>query len=163
MDERLRRGWPSSVTKKVIEFHEIKSPSRTWWILYVDGYLYRQYSINMKSLDASFAALSDPTRRAIVARLAKSEATVGQLVDQFDLTQPTISSHLKVLEKAGLILRGKVGQTRPCRLNPAGLRTIAEWISEYERFWGGAVDRFVNHAETLSQIMKKDGNHDRKS
>ena len=97
-----------------------------------------------------FAALADPTRREIVARLAKGEATVSQLVDQFDLTQPTISSHLKVLEKAGLITRTRGAQTRPCRLNPSGLKTIAEWLSNYERFWKDAVHRFVDEAESRS-------------
>jgi len=102
----------------------------------------------MNGLDSPFAALADPTRRAIVARLAKGEATVSQLVGQFDLTQPTISSHLKVLEKAGLISRGRDAQRRPCRLNPAGLKTIADWLCDYEKFWTNTVDRFVDHAET---------------
>jgi len=111
----------------------------------------------MADTELPFAALADPTRRAIIARLAKGGATVSQLVDQFDLTQPTISSHLKVLEKAGLITRDRVAQTRPCRLNPAGLKTIADWLSQYEHFWKGAVDRFVDHAGTRSDGRRKDG------
>lgn len=99
-----------------------------------------------RELNASFAALADPTRRAIVARLAAGEATVSELVARFDLSQPTISSHLKVLERAGLILRDRRGSTRPCRLNPAGLRGVADWIDDYRRFWAGALDRLVDHA-----------------
>jgi DNA-binding transcriptional ArsR family regulator len=102
----------------------------------------------MKNLDARFAALSDPTRRAIIARLAKGEATVNQLVARFSLTQPTISSHLKVLEKAGLISRDRVAQTRPCRLNPIGLKSVSDWVSDYEHFWTSAIDRFVSLAES---------------
>ncbi|MFN4172949.1 MAG: ArsR/SmtB family transcription factor [Pseudorhodobacter sp.] len=102
----------------------------------------------MDRLALSLTALADPTRRAIIARLSKGEATVSQLVDQFDLTQPTISSHLKMMEKAGLILRGRVGTTRPCRLNPQGLKTIADWLAEYERFWTDTIDSFVDFAET---------------
>ena len=101
----------------------------------------------MKQLDVTFSALADPTRRAILARLTKGEATVNQLVDQFDLTQPTISSHIKVLEKAGLISRERVAQTRPCRLNPTGLKTIATWLKDYERFWEETIDRFAEYAE----------------
>lgn len=99
------------------------------------------------TLNASLAALADPTRRAIIARLAQGEATVTELVAQFDLTQPTISSHLKVLETAALITRGRVAQTRPCRLNPDGLKPIAEWLASYERFWTATLDRFADHAE----------------
>lgn len=69
-----------------------------------------------------------------------------QLVSQFDLRQPTISSHLRVLERAGLISRERVAQTRPCRLNPVGLKALAEWLGDYERFWKGATARFVTHA-----------------
>lgn len=82
----------------------------------------------MEQLDNAFTALADPTRRGILARLARGEATVSQLVDQFELTQPTISSHLKALERAGLILRSRKAQTRPCTLNPKGLRTIDTWL-----------------------------------
>jgi DNA-binding transcriptional ArsR family regulator len=101
----------------------------------------------MTSLTTSLSALADPTRRAIIARLAEGEATVSQLVDQFDLTQPTISSHLKVLEGAGLIVRTRVAQTRPCRLDPNGLKTIADWLKDYERFWQGTLDSLVELAE----------------
>ena len=105
----------------------------------------------MSDLNDHFGALADPTRRAIVARLARGEATVSQLVEQFDLTQPTISSHLKVLEKARLITRERVAQTRPCRLNADGLKTVADWLKDYEHFWKGAIDRFVEHASKRSK------------
>lgn len=116
----------------------------------------------MSDLNIQFAALADPTRRAIMARLSKGEATVSQIVDLFDLTQPTVSSHLKVLEKAELITRDRVAQTRPCRLNPAGLKATAEWLNDYARFWAGAVDRFVEHAEQQSHQRQKDRTHDGK-
>lgn len=101
----------------------------------------------MTDLTATFSALADPTRRAILARLAHGEASVSELVEGFALTQPTISSHLKVLEAAGLIRRGRDGQKRPCRLAPEGLRSAADWLAEYERFWRGAVDRLAAQAE----------------
>jgi|SRR5215469_14532958 len=85
----------------------------------------------MQQLDYTFAALADQTRRGILARLAKGEATVSELVDQFELTQPTISSHLKTLEKAGLISRSRKAQTRPCRLNPKGLNAIYGWLEAF--------------------------------
>ncbi len=101
----------------------------------------------MDSLNTTFAALADPTRRSIVAHLRRGEATVNELVERFDLTQPTISSHIKVLEKAGLITRERIAQTRPCRLNPSGLKSLAEWLKDYEQFWEGTIDHFVEHAE----------------
>ncbi|WP_424982976.1 ArsR/SmtB family transcription factor [Maritalea sp. S77] len=105
----------------------------------------------MASLDHQFMALADPTRRAIIARLSKGDATVSQLVDQFELTQPTISSHIKMLEKSGLITRTRVAQTRPCRLNPQGLKMMADWIAEYEHFWTANIDRFVELAENTKR------------
>ena len=102
-------------------------------------------------LDLAFAALADPTRRAIVARLAASEATVSELVGGFDLTQPTISSHLKVLEQAGLISRGKVAQTRPCRLDIAGLKAVDHWLDRYRRLWEGSFDKMD---ASLKEITK---------
>jgi DNA-binding transcriptional ArsR family regulator len=92
-------------------------------------------------LNRAFAALADPTRRAIVTRLASSEATVMQLAEPFDMTQPSISNHLKVLERAGLISRGRAAQTRPCRLEPAPLQRIAEWVEMYRNLWEGSFER----------------------
>ena len=93
------------------------------------------------TLNDTFMALADPTRRAIVARLAKGEATVMELAEPFDLSQPTISKHLKVLERAGIITRGRVAQTRPCRLNPAALRPVADWVGSYRELWESSFDR----------------------
>lgn len=115
----------------------------------------------MINLSASLSALADPTRREIIAHLSKGEATVSELVGQFHLTQPTISSHLKVLEAAGLITRRNVRQTRPCRLNPDGLKTIADWLNDYERFWQGTLDHFAEHAERQSIAKQKGESHDR--
>ncbi|MGX6601835.1 ArsR/SmtB family transcription factor [Micromonosporaceae bacterium Da 78-11] len=86
-------------------------------------------------LSVVFAALADPTRRAILARLAEGEATVNQLAAPFDMTLPAISKHLKVLERAGLISRGREAQWRPCRLEAAPLRGATEWTSRYRQFW----------------------------
>jgi len=105
-------------------------------------------------LNATFAALSDPTRRAILARLASGEATVGQLAEPFDMSMPAISKHLKVLEKARLIARGREGQWRPCRLDAAGFRDAADWLAEYRRFWEGSLDRL---ARFVADIQKAGG------
>jgi DNA-binding transcriptional ArsR family regulator len=106
------------------------------------------------TLDQTFTALADPTRRAILARLAAGEATVGQIAEGFALTQPTISSHLKVLEAAGLILKGRVAQTRPCRLNPEAFRALDRWIAVYRDHWGEAFGRLDAY---LDDIQKEDG------
>ena len=87
------------------------------------------------NLDATFAALSDPTRRAILARLALGESSVTELTEPFQMSMPAISKHLKVLERAGLIDRSREAQTRPARLNPAALKSAADWIEEYRKFW----------------------------
>jgi DNA-binding transcriptional ArsR family regulator len=94
-----------------------------------------------QQLDHVFAALADPTRRAILARLAEGEATVSELVAPFGLAQPTISRHLKVLEQAGLVSRGRHAQFRPVRLEAAPLAGAAAWIGGYQRFWEGSLDR----------------------
>ena len=92
-------------------------------------------------LDATFAALADPTRRAILARLAKGEATVTELVAPFQLSQPAISKHLKVLERAGLISRGRDAQRRPCRIEAAPLGEANGWLENYRRFWEAQFQR----------------------
>ena len=92
-------------------------------------------------LSATFAALADPTRRAILARLAKGEATVKDLAAPFDMTQPAISKHLRVLERAGLIEQGRQAQWRPRRLRAGPLRDIAAWVNEYRRHWEVSFDR----------------------
>ena len=92
-------------------------------------------------LTATFAALADPTRRAILARLARGEANVTELARPFDMSQPAISKHLKVLERAGLISRGREAQSRPCRLAASRLREATEWMERYRRFWEQSFDR----------------------
>ncbi|AET94184.1 transcriptional regulator, ArsR family (plasmid) [Burkholderia sp. YI23] len=92
-------------------------------------------------LNQVFAALADPTRRAIVARLANGEATVNELAEPFEMTQPSISKHLKVLERAGLISRSRAAQTRPCRLEPAALGEAASWIDAYRSLWEDSFDK----------------------
>jgi DNA-binding transcriptional ArsR family regulator len=94
-----------------------------------------------EELNRAFAALADPTRRAIVARLARGEATVMELAAPFDMTQPSISKHLKVLERAGLISRSRVAQTRPCRLEAAPLQRVGEWLDMYRSLWEHSFDR----------------------
>lgn len=100
-------------------------------------------------LSATFAALADPTRRAILARLADGEATVGELAEPFDLSPPAISKHLKVLQRAGLIEQGRQAQWRPCRLRPEPLREVAIWMMRYRQFLGQSLDRLDDYLHTL--------------
>ena len=102
-------------------------------------------------LDLTFAALSDPTRRAILARLATGEATVTELAKPFKISLPAISKHLKVLERAGLIVRGRAAQWRPCRLEPAALEGAAEWLEDYRVFWEGSFDRLDDHLRAIQK------------
>jgi DNA-binding transcriptional ArsR family regulator len=104
-------------------------------------------------LDATFAALADPTRRAILARLATGEATVTELASPFAMSQPAISKHLKVLERAGLISRGRDAQRRPCRLEAAPLAEAATWIERYRAFWDASFQRLD---ALLSELKAKD-------
>ncbi len=97
------------------------------------------------NLDTAYAALADPTRRAILARLALGEATVGEIAEPFPISGPAISRHLKVLEEARLIARTRNGQKLICRLNPEGLKTAQEWLDHYRAFWTGAFDRLEIH------------------
>ncbi len=108
------------------------------------------------NLDQAFAALADPTRRSIVLHLARGEATVSDLVSQFALTQPTISSHLKVLESAGLISRRRVAQTRPCKLEPNRLKEVTEWLQEVREVWEGNYRRLGALLSELEQAQKKE-------
>ena len=94
-----------------------------------------------EQLDATFAALADPTRRAILKRLASGQASVNQLAEPFAMTQPAISKHLKVLERAGLISRGRDAQRRPCRLEAKRLAQANEWLENYRQFWEGSFER----------------------
>ncbi|PWU51466.1 transcriptional regulator [Micromonospora globispora] len=106
-------------------------------------------------LTITFAALADPTRRAILARLAAGDATVGQLAEPFALTQQAISKHLKVLERAGLISRGKTAQSRPCRLEPGKLNTVAGWIDRHRQVWHDRYDRLDAHLSTLPSDQRE--------
>lgn len=104
-----------------------------------------------QQLDRVFAALADPTRRAILARLAVGDATVNELVAPSDLSQPTISKHLKVLERAGLVSRGRNAHFRPVRLNPKPLADAAQWIGDYRRFWEESLDQLGSYARELQR------------
>jgi DNA-binding transcriptional ArsR family regulator len=99
----------------------------------------------MMQLDTTFSALADPTRRAILARLALGDATVGELAEPFEISLPAISRHLRVLEEASLIEREREGKTRMCRLKPEALRRANEWLEYYARFWSEAFDRLDKH------------------
>ena len=102
-------------------------------------------------LDFLFGALADPTRRAILARLARGEASVTELAAPFAMSMPAVSKHLKVLERAGLISRGRNAQSRPCRLEAAPLADVAEWVQTYRQFWEGSFDRLDEHLRELQQ------------
>jgi DNA-binding transcriptional ArsR family regulator len=100
-------------------------------------------------ISVTFSALADPTRRAILARLASGEASVTELAEPFSMSMPAISKHLKVLEKAGLIARGREAQWRPCRLEPGPLKDVSAWLDRYRRFWEGSLDRLDEYLKTL--------------
>ena len=102
-------------------------------------------------LSTTFAALADPTRRAILARLATGEATVGELAAPFDISLPAISKHLKVLQRAGLIEQGRQAQWRPCRLTPEPLRDLADWVAQYKWHWEESFDRLDEYLKELQK------------
>jgi DNA-binding transcriptional ArsR family regulator len=106
-------------------------------------------------LSATFAALADPTRRAILARLALGEATVTELAAPFDMSLPGISKHLKVLQRAGLIEQGRQAQWRPCRLQPAPLRGVADWVGQYRRHWEESFERLDAYLRELQEGQKQ--------
>jgi DNA-binding transcriptional ArsR family regulator len=107
-------------------------------------------------LDETFSALADPTRRAILARLTDGEATVSELADRFPVSLQAVSKHLKVLERAGLITRGRSAQWRPCRLRAAPLEEVTEWLQDYRRFWEESFDRLGEHL----RAMQEGGKHE---
>ena len=111
-------------------------------------------------LDVTFAALADPTRRAILARLASGEATVTELAEPFAMSQPAVSKHLKVLEHAGLITRGREAQWRPCRLEAGPLKDAADWLEHYRHFWEQSFDRLADYLGELQAKEEKDGRED---
>ena len=111
-------------------------------------------------LSETFSALADPTRRAILARLALGEATVTELSEPFSLTQPAISKHLKVLERAGLITRGRTAQWRPCRLEAGPLKGAFDWVEHYRLFWEESFDRLDDYLATI-QSKESDNGRDK--
>lgn len=114
------------------------------------------------SLDATFSALSDPTRRAILARLALGETSVTDLAKPFAMSLPAVSKHLKVLERAGLIARGREAQWRPCRIEPRALKDIDDWLGHYRRFFDESFDRLDDYLKQLQAKETKDQNKDSK-
>ncbi len=106
-------------------------------------------------LSNAFAALADPTRRAILARLALGDTSVTELARPFDMSMPAVSKHLKVLERAGLISRGREAQTRPCHIEPAALKSIDEWLERYREFWEASFDRLDDYLRELQAKEKK--------
>src|SRR5437588_4323631 len=120
-------------------------------------------------LSTTLSALADPTRRAILARLASGEATVGELAEPFPMSLPGISKHLKVLERAGLIARGRTAQWRPCRLEGAALKEVADWVEHYRRFWDESLHRLDQYLKEVQatetgggETGKSAGKHARK-
>jgi len=108
-------------------------------------------------LSTTFAALADPTRRAILARLAQGEATVNELAEPFALSLPAVSKHLKVLQRAGLVSQGRKAQWRPCRLETAPLHEVADWMEDYRRFWDESFDRLDNYLHELQAQGQETG------
>lgn len=111
------------------------------------------------TLSLTFAALADPTRRGILARLAEGEATVNELAEPFQLKLPTVSKHLKVLQRAGLVTQGRKAQWRPCRLEPAPLRDVTDWLERYQRIWA---ERYGRLDAYLGELQQKEENDERK-
>lgn len=110
-------------------------------------------------LSATFSALADPTRRAILARLASGEASVTELARPFEISMPAVSKHLKVLERAGLVARSRAAQWRPCRIEAAPLREAADWVEQYRRLWEQSLDRLDDY---LHELQRKEKTHGRK-
>lgn len=113
--------------------------------------------VRLDPLSTTLAAIADPTRRAILTRLRRGEATVGELAEPFAMSLPAISKHLKVLERAGLIERGRAAQTRPCRLRAKPLRQAADWLDRYREFWSQRLDRLEDYLDQLQREERRDG------
>lgn len=110
----------------------------------------------MDSLSTTLSALADPTRRAILARLARGEATVNEIAEPFSISLPAVSRHLKVLKAAGLISRGREAQWRPCRLETKRLKSVDDWLSRYRRFWSESFDKMDAYIAELKKKEKRD-------
>ena len=118
-----------------------------------------QHMMSTDHLSATFAALADPTRRAILARLVSGECSVTELAEPFDMSMPAVSKHLRVLERAGLIARGREAQWRPCRLEAGPLKDVADWAERYRHIWEARLDRLDAY---LQELKKKEKKHARK-
>jgi DNA-binding transcriptional ArsR family regulator len=116
----------------------------------------------MDSLSATFAALADPTRRAILARLARGEASVTELAQPFDMSMRAVSKHLRVLENAGLVTAGRDGQRRPRSLNASRMRSAREWLDDYEKFWATSLDRLESYVHQVQTTKRAQGKTARK-
>lgn len=116
-----------------------------------------QYNMTSDRLSTTFGALADPTRRAILARLALGEASVTELAEPFEMSLPAVSKHLKVLERAGLVARGREAQWRPCRLEAAPLKDVDDWLTRYRRFWDESFDRLDDYLRRLQAEEGKGG------
>jgi DNA-binding transcriptional ArsR family regulator len=114
------------------------------------------------TLSSTFAALADPTRRAILARLATGEANVSDIAEPFDMSLPAVSKHLKVLERAGLIARGRKAQWRPCQIEATPLREVSDWVEEYREIWEQRLDRLGQYLHELQEKEKHHGREKRK-
>ena len=124
--------------------------------------MYLTYVLNTDQLSATFAALADPTRRAILARLASGECAVTELAEPFDMSLPAVSRHLRVLEQAGLITRGRDAQRRPCRIDAAPLKDVSEWAERYRAIWEGRLDRLDTYVQQLTSKEKTHGRQSRR-
>ena len=116
----------------------------------------------MDQLSTTFAALADPTRRAILARLATGECSVSELAEPFDMSLPGVSKHLRVLERAGLIARGREAQWRPCRIEAGPLKEVAAWAERYRHIWEARLDRLGDYLNELKELKKKEKKHGRR-
>jgi DNA-binding transcriptional ArsR family regulator len=112
-------------------------------------------------LSATFAALADPTRRAILARLVTGECSVTELAEPFDMSMPAVSKHLRVLERAGLIARGREAQWRPCRIEGGPLKDVADWLERYRHVWEARLDRLDDYLQELKRKEKRHGRRQR--
>jgi DNA-binding transcriptional ArsR family regulator len=147
----IKKNGPDKKIKKVLFF--------SCRILYLTLLLFNVMVNNKMSdhITSTFAALADPTRRAILARLALGETSVTELAEPFEMSMPAISRHLKVLEKAGLISRGREAQWRPCRLKAEPLKQAADWLEEYRQFWEQSFDRLDAYLKSMQEKEKNLG------
>jgi len=118
--------------------------------------------MTVDQLSTTFAALADPTRRAILARLATGDRSVNELAEPFDMSLPAVSKHLRVLERAGLISRGRDAQMRPCRIDAGPLREVADWTERYRRIWEGRLDRLDAYLQELKTKETRHGRQQRR-